>query len=445
MHPLEEQLLKRLISLSRDETRRMVIAFSGGPDSCALLALSSALRSRLPHSEIYALHVNHKLRSKDELAAEHALLRELCGGFDVPLRIESVQEGAIADEAAASRCGIEAAARTLRYRLFEQYLKEIDSRICLLAHTRDDQVETAIQRFFEGGASDVMSGIPERRGPYFRPLLGIEKGELVTYLQRRSIPFSSDSSNNDTSLLRNKIRKELLPCLKAVFPAYKDGVLRFMEKQKMMQEAAQDLFHYPDLVNLEGNLLSWEGAPFFELPMEGRRRFLYYLYDRFPQNLGRVSYGLIKRIMELDKTGEEVVEAGGLRLFYDGRRIFWGPVVVLAGKNGYIRRIHNGVTLSLPGVGMVRFLWDGLEEPLIARSRLEGDIIRLKDGNRKRVKKIFQEWRVPPPKREQIPILEGREGVLAIFGTCCGYTDLLGLELVRRGRIKMEMLGEFRE
>lgn len=445
MEELELLLLQHIQSISGNAAGPIVLACSGGADSTALLALAASIKGFLPESSFFALHIDHQLRSREELEAEQQLLEKNANSLSVPLHLERIAKGAVQKMARQDGIGIEAAARELRYQRFESFMKQVASSLCLLAHTRDDQVETVIQRFFEGAGSDAMGGIPYRRGPYLRPLLDVSRSELLRYLELRNIRYSTDSSNNDTSLLRNRIRKLLLPGLEEVFPGYRRGVLRFAEKQRLIEDALDGAFPYPEIGSAPDGQLVWDAEPFFSLPQEGRRRFLYFLWERFPRVRGRLPYGLVQRIMRMDSTGERVVEAGGMRLFYDGKSFFWGPVVVLEGKNGYIRQIYNGEALTIPGTGLVRFLWKGLEEPLIIRSRLEGDVITLQDGNRKRLKKIFQEWGVPANGRDSIPVLEGTDGLLALFGYCCGYKDLYGSGVVRRGTIKMEMIGESRK
>jgi tRNA(Ile)-lysidine synthase len=445
---IEELLYKKLASLAETENLAgetgFLIAFSGGADSTALLAASSEIRKRDERFRFEAVHIDHLLRPESERRVEQELIRRNCAFCSIPLHIAAVRPGEIAEIVSRDKCGTEAAARTVRYALLAEGLEKRGLAACLLAHTLDDQVETLLQRLFEGAGSDSALGIPEHRGHYFRPFLSLEKEVLIAYLREKGMEYSTDSTNKENIYLRNRIRNRLIPAVEAVFPSYREGIKRFLEKQEMVQDLIKPLLIDIPFKTEGTRSVSWDRDLFFSAPHEARRRFLYRVYPHVAGRAQRLSYPQVRRIIRMDLSGETLIEAHGSRVSVRGSRIFWNGVVVLPGKNGYIKRIRKGKQVDIPGCGPVLVTFQGLKPPVIVRSRIGGDTIFL-PGGQKKIKKLFQEWGVPETLRDFIPVLEDREGIAAVFGNFFGFPDRYAAGLQKYGTIKMESSGEPRK
>ena len=108
---------------------------------------------------------------------------------------------------------MEVAARDARYTFFEAARRRFGADAVAVAHTRDDQAETVLLRLLRGtGTRGLRAALPARGG-VVRPLLGCGRDELRAYLERRGARWVEDETNADTSLLRNRIRHDLLPRL----------------------------------------------------------------------------------------------------------------------------------------------------------------------------------------------------------------------------------------
>lgn len=177
-------------------------ALSGGLDSVVLLHLLNRLRQST-EMQLSAVHVHHGL---SPLADDWAdFCRTLCRRWDIPLRIERVQ-------VALNGQGLEAAARTERYRCFAQ------SRATLvaLAHHADDQTETFMLAALRGGGLRALAAMPHLRllTPgirLWRPLLSFSRNELLAYAQDCGLSWMEDDSNSNPALLRNWLRLHGLP------------------------------------------------------------------------------------------------------------------------------------------------------------------------------------------------------------------------------------------
>jgi len=188
---------------------RIVVRVSAGPDSIALLHVLARLTTDL-NITLTAVYVNHGLRPEETLK-EEKLLKEITAGLGVDCRIGSVN---VKDTAFGRKLSIEHAARILRYELLENIASEVQAQKIGVAHTADDQAEEILLRILRGTARKGMSGMQLMRdNRIIRPFLTIPKFRLLDYLDRYSIPYLEDSSNQENIYLRNRIRNDLLPYL----------------------------------------------------------------------------------------------------------------------------------------------------------------------------------------------------------------------------------------
>jgi tRNA(Ile)-lysidine synthase len=184
---------------------RLIVAVSGGPDSTALVHALANLPGRRP--ALVAVHVNHRLRG-DASVRDAEWLADFCNGLGVPL---DVMEGS-PDADDVRHAGLEAAARSVRYRLLAAARSRHAADYIATAHTRSDQAETLLLRFVTGRGTWRLSGIlPRAHDAIIRPMLRVPRSEVERYLREHGIEARHDESNDDSRFLRNRIRHELLP------------------------------------------------------------------------------------------------------------------------------------------------------------------------------------------------------------------------------------------
>ncbi len=196
-------------------TAPVAVALSGGADSVALLHLLS----RTHAGPLRALHVHHGIRGAEadrDAAFCEALATQLgvpftCLRVDVPARCRESGEG------------LESAARAMRYEAFDTFLTQNALPILATAHHADDQLETLLQNLLRGAGLRGLCGIPACRplggGTVVRPLLLISKAEILEYCERHGLRFVSDSTNAEPCCPRNRLRLEVLPTLRDLWPA----------------------------------------------------------------------------------------------------------------------------------------------------------------------------------------------------------------------------------
>ncbi len=225
-HPLASLLLSFLdIHLSADthagkQPPKLLLALSGGLDSCVLLHLLAGVRWHFPF-ELHAMHVHHGLSVNADAWA--AFCKDQCTLLDVPLQVVHVK----VDK--SSKLGVEATARQLRYQaLFECQLDGALADFVVTAHHQDDQAETLLLQLFRGagvkGLSSMASVDKVRR--LLRPLLNVSRLSLSAYAHEYQLAWCDDESNDDTQYERNFVRHEVLPVLESRYHSVKETLAR---------------------------------------------------------------------------------------------------------------------------------------------------------------------------------------------------------------------------
>ncbi|MDR2111354.1 MAG: tRNA lysidine(34) synthetase TilS [Spirochaetaceae bacterium] len=207
-------------------------AVSGGADSTAMLAALAALR-RDRRYKLYCLHVEHGIRPAGESRGDAEAVRAFCERLDVPCRLVFIAPGRVAETARERGSGMEGAARIYRHAAWNREARRIGAARILVAHTRDDLFETVIMRFLRGAGPAGLAALPRERGGILRPLLALSRRDVLGYLGEREIPFRTDSTNADNTLLRNRIRNRLIPRLDILFPHWRNSLITMAETQRM--------------------------------------------------------------------------------------------------------------------------------------------------------------------------------------------------------------------
>ena len=232
----------------RDIPGRVVVAYSGGCDSHALLHYLATSLDR----SIEALHINHGLQTEADDWQAHC--EQVCDDLNVPLTSFKVF---------VPRSGsIETNARAARYSVFERFLEVGD---CLLfAHHQNDQIETILLNLNSGRAPFGVLGMPETRelglGRLERPLLRVPQAELIDYARSACLKWLEDPSNADTRFERNRLRHDILPLLDEHYPELRGNLLTAWDRTsdvmlRMEEQAIDDLAHLqlgPGVLDLAG-------------------------------------------------------------------------------------------------------------------------------------------------------------------------------------------------
>ena len=195
-----------------DPNKNIIVAFSGGGDSSALLHFCHELiQQKLLHERLSAIHINHLLNKDSNQWEDHCKI--FCQERDIAFQSYAVN-------IQSKKSGLESAARNARYRIFKEALQSNDQ--LLIAHHADDVAETILFRLFRGTGLDGLQGPIKKRtlgkGVILRPWLDYAKSDLMQYLSANNIKFISDNTNFEDNQDRNFIRNEVLKIASSRWP-----------------------------------------------------------------------------------------------------------------------------------------------------------------------------------------------------------------------------------
>jgi len=399
----------------------ILIGFSGGPDSAALLSLLLKWRE-LTGAPIYAAHIDHMIRD-----GEHERDRKFCervtfeGGVKLFTLIADLPK--IARESGES---LETAARRVRYGFFNKIMKENGIEILATAHNADDNLETILLNLTRGSGLKGMRGIPPTReiegGTVIRPILGMSKDEILAYCEENSVEYVIDSTNAVADCSRNIIRLKVIPELKSINPSV-------VKTAKRLSDSVRDDEKYFD-----------ELADSF---LEGKNDFIALdalgaipdvsVKTRIIQKLG--GSGLetvhIESILKLAEKGEPhssvslpdkkraVIENGRL-VFEDDTKESPAEYTEIQLKEGENPFFHSVLRVSSQSERNVyksetqaAIASDKIIGSLVARNRQAGDRIFLR-GMHRSVKKLLCDAKIPLELRDKLPIVCDGDGIVFI-------------------------------
>lgn len=196
----------------------VLAGISGGADSVCMLLVLLYLQKEIGFV-LEAVHVEHGIRGAESIE-DAVFVEQLCKKQKIPLQSFSVQA---VEYAAQQKLGLEEAARILRYDCYKKAAEKVPNskRKIALAHHADDNAETVLFQMLRGSGIDGLSGMKPKRElvegiDVIRPMLPVTRREIEGFLEREGQDFCVDSTNEDISYSRNKIRRVILPMLEEV-------------------------------------------------------------------------------------------------------------------------------------------------------------------------------------------------------------------------------------
>ena len=388
------------------KNEKILIAFSGGPDSVFLYNLLFFLREYYL-IEISLIYVNHNLRK--DVKNDLNFVEEFSKENNVPLYIESVD---VRKYAAENKKSIELAARELRYEAIEKVLQNLNYDKIATGHNLDDNIETFIFRLLRGTSLKGLKGIPSERKNIIRPILQFEKKEILNYLQENKKSYIIDYTNSENDYTRNYIRNEIFTMFVNINPTFRNKVNELIqeinnkeslktyisEEKNTKEKFVQYLEKYDvelsrkKIDQIFGTLYNENG----DMNMNGSKEF--YLGNG---KILRKKYDKLEVIMEEKKeVDEERVE------IKQNIPIKWYDYNIILTDN-----ILNTKSMEDFKEGNVTFLkftekCEDENYKLFVRKRIEGDTILLNNLGHRKLKKILIDEKIPKWERDRIPVFE---------------------------------------
>ena len=421
------------------------VAVSGGADSVCLLHVLREL-APLWDLRLHVLHVNHHLRGADS-DADAEFVRRLAAELGLPFTLRDV--------AIATGDNLEQAARAARLSFFTEMIANGCVTRVATGHTRSDQAETVLFRFLRGAGTAGLAGIrPVTTDGMVRPLLEIDRAEVLDFLRQRGIPWREDATNRSRAFARNRIRHDLLPQLVRDWNPALERNLAQTADWALAEEAYWDteivrladrcLVPAPDSLLLDATNLR-------QLPLAAARRLLRHAIQVVKGDLLGIGFEHVNGILQMATAteGHNRLQAPGL----DVIRSFTWLRFARPATNGLAARNYR-FSAAVPGVFRVPGTELEICLEIIEKSNSSGDAISVynelmgavdwrrlsgslelrnwRPGDQyqpqgargaEKIKTMFQQFRVPLWERRHWPVLtDGPTIVWAHrFGTAAHY------------------------
>jgi len=216
--------------------KTLLVAFSAGPDSMALLRVMHFLSSRLEYNLI-AAHLNHGLRA--EARDDEQVAKITCQKLGIPIYIGRSLVGVYAQKMGL---GIEEGGRKIRYRFLQGLARKLEADFILTAHQLDDLAEDVLMRLMRGAGWPGLSGMKafDQESKILRPLLLTPKTKLLEFLRELDQEYVQDKSNWDLTFLRNRVRLKIIPLLRQENKNIFQTIARLWEMGRIDREFWQE-------------------------------------------------------------------------------------------------------------------------------------------------------------------------------------------------------------
>lgn len=394
----EEQLLyescKDCLTEHVKAGQTVLAAISGGVDSMVMLDLLLALREMFG-IQVEVGHIHHHLRQASD--AEWKFVEAYCVARDVRFHGRHIDVRAAQAERGSS---MEAEAHRLRHAALREIMDACDATWLCLAHHAGDRAETVLMNLLRGSSIKGLAAMGAQNGVILRPLLGVTRSDIECYARKKEIPWVNDESNNDTTILRNRLRHELLPILGQYNPAI-----------------VQALNHLADSSEVASDYIEQQAQALYQQAMVLKaKRFCMLKRTTVTESHPAVISALLRQLVEMMSIGRhslhfdmvnhalERIEVGngrydlgkGLIIEVTRRWIYIGMI-----PTGEWQRVDNGYVHDFLEAQLT------IEEnaPFAVRFPQVGDDIQLANLGHKRLKKIFQEEGLPSCLRAVWPIV----------------------------------------
>ena len=409
--------------------RGVLVGLSGGADSVMLLLLLLKIKGTLCDFSIRAVHINHMIRG-DEADRDELFSKELCRSLGVSFHSVRIDVPAISKKQAM---GLEEAARKARYDVFNDIIASNNSLSTVaVAHNATDNLETVLFNMMRGAGLAGIAGIPPVRDNIVRPLIYSSKQDITSALCESGIRFVTDSTNADNDYSRNYIRNEIIPRLSHLAGDPSCMAARMCKNLRDDNEyicSVADSFLAENMC--EGRI---EYKALLSMPKPIFYRVLVKMIERFTDVMPQTVH--VEAVYSLLSGANFMYSLPGKIKFICENGLCYIGNDISEESPEYCVRLHSGVN-EIPGYSTVVIISDDknlecysniykisiqaqihsdiIDNGLSVRNRQDGDSY-IYGGMTRKLKKLFNDHKIPPSKRQHVPVIFDNNGIVWVPG-----------------------------
>ena len=391
--------------------KTLAVAYSGGIDSQTVLHIIYKLKKELGFNLII-VHINYNLRGS-ESKEDESFARNIAKKYDLNIYIKEIKEGSY------NKKNIQNEARKDRYNFFEELYNKNIFDYLIIAHNKDDFAETIIYRMIKGAGADIYNCLKKKNDYILRPLLDFYRTDIENYSKENNLEYREDSSNKKNKYARNKIRNLIIPLLETINKKSKDNIIKFSKRiyleNSFLRKKINNIYRKnlinKNVINIENiknlnkiflnriviKFLSESAKNEIEINEKRILEIIKIIKSKKSNSILRLdNFNLIK---EYDKLVVEKIEKKENEKIY--LKIEKDGIYKFAGKKISFKTIEN------KNINYKEKLYIKCDYPIIVRQRKNADfLLSYPNGEKKFLRKIFIDSKIPLRKRNSIPIIE---------------------------------------
>lgn len=426
---------------------RIVVGVSGGADSVCLFDVLLKLAPVYGHT-LFVVHVNHGIRGK-EADEDEAYVKKLCLDNQVSFTAIKTDVRAIAVKEGLSE---EEAGRKVRYEAFYHCFTENKCNKIAIAHNKNDNAETILFHLFRGSGIKGLTGIQPVRDVIIRPLLNTGRDEIEAYLNENGISYRTDRTNLTSDYTRNKIRHQIISFAKeeinsaavehivsaanklAEIESYleKNIEIGFRNSVTYLEEKKSYVIDINKLKQedpvLQKGIIRRTLTQLATRAKDLETLHVELVLDLMEKQSGKVlnlpygilamkSYGtIILKTVKRDENQPGVKDSK----FLTEQKLNIPGITYLPQTNQFLRTklINYKKNMIIPRNGCTKwFDYDKIKNTILVRTRREGDYIQIDSaGNKKKIKSLFIDEKIPRELRELLPLVADGSHIMWVIG-----------------------------
>ncbi|CAL4318766.1 tRNA(Ile)-lysidine synthase [Buchnera aphidicola (Periphyllus testudinaceus)] len=399
--------------------KKFLVAYSGGIDSTVLLYKLLEIKKK-KNIKIRAIHINHQIYKESKKWSKHC--KKIC----IKNKIKFIEEKIF-----LKKKNIESQARKKRYQIFKKNL--LSEEILLTGHNLDDQCETLILSIKRGSGPKGLSSISYKKKFFknilIRPLLEFSRSKIEKWAKKKKLKWINDHSNNNLSYDRNFIRHKIMPIIKKRWKFFPKNCLRTTQLIHNEHKLLNNFIHPIIKKNLyKKKALYLKNIKKLNIKMQYFiiRKWINIQKKKLPSLI--FLKNIIKNVINNKKKKNPKIVLKKYEiwkyqnhLFWIKKKptiknyiIFWHPPfkkLILPKNFGYLKMIKkkyskNKLYIKKPKKNQL----------IIIKFQTNKKIQTHQNKTKKKIKKIFNEFKIPPWKRKKIPLLFYNNKLISIIG-----------------------------
>ena len=416
------EIKKFLVENIKDLNKKtLAVAYSGGIDSQTALHIIYTLKRELGFNLII-VHINYNLRGA-ESKEDESFARNIAKKYNLKIYIKEIKEGSY------NKKNIQNEARKDRYEFFEELYKKNIFDYLIIAHNKDDFAETIIYRMIKGAGADIYNCLKKKNDYILRPLLDFYRTDIENYAKENNLKYREDSSNKKNKYARNKIRNLIIPLLETINKKSKDNIIKFSKRiyleNAFLRKKINNIYR-KNLINK--NVINIENIK--NLNKIFLNRIMIKFLSKSSKNEIEINEKRILEIIKIikSKKSNSILRLDNFNLIKEYDKLIVEKIEKKENEKIYLKIEKDGIykfagkkisfkTTKNKNINYKEKLYIKCDYPITVRQRKNADfLLSYPNGEKKFLRKIFIDSKIPLRKRNSIPIIENSNNeIIAIY------------------------------